>query len=178
MLFTLLFTLFGATLAHAQPVPGQFQHVILVIQENRTPDNLFGGVPGPSGVPPFEAGVDLKQAPDATQWCLGACFDPNHGNPAWKGQYNGGQYNPHGNSVTVASCATATSATKCNGQPVCQYGTQNCGGLELPQFPQDTYVSYTYDMSGTQHVLDPYVSIATQYGFANYFYQTNQGPSQ
>ena len=81
VLFTLLFTLFGATLAHAQPVPGQFQHVILVIQENRTPDNLFGGVPGPSGVPPFEAGVDLKQAPDATQWCLGACFDPQPWKP-------------------------------------------------------------------------------------------------
>ena len=169
-----LLALLGAVLAHAQ-LP-TFQHVILVIQENRTPDNLFGGIPGSNGRPPFEPGVDIEQAPDAEQWCLGACFNPGHGNGDWKKQYNGGAYYPHGNSVTTSNCKSSKTTTTCNANPVCVYPNQ-CS-YQVPQYPQDTYVSYTYDMTGSEHVLDPYVSIATQYGFANYFYQTNQGPSQ
>jgi len=41
-ILVLLFTL-GATVAHAQTNLSQYvQHVIVVIQENRTPDDLFG----------------------------------------------------------------------------------------------------------------------------------------
>ena len=160
-----LFALFGAVLAHAQPVPGQFEHVILVIQENRTPDNLFGGNPT------FEPGVDLQPATGAQPWCLGACFDPNHGNSSWKGQYNAGG-NACGNEI-LAGCL---NNTKCNGQPVCSgsgcIGLQN--PIQLPSCTPDTYVSATYDNS----VVSPYFDIAQKYGFANYFYQTNQGPSQ
>ena len=43
----------------------------------------------------------------------------------------------------------------------------------MPSCPQETYVSGTYDGS----VVSPYFDIATKYGFANYFFQTNQGPS-
>jgi phospholipase C len=64
----LLFTL-AATLAHTQTLP-HFQHIIILFQENRTPDNLFGGNPT------FEPGVDLQQSALAQPWCLGACFDP------------------------------------------------------------------------------------------------------
>jgi phospholipase C len=41
----LLFTL-GATLAAAQISQGTFKHIIIVVQENRTPDNLFGAGAG------------------------------------------------------------------------------------------------------------------------------------
>jgi len=40
-------------------------------------------------------------------------------------------------------------------------------------YPQETYVSTTDDES----VVAPYFDIASKYGFANYFFQTNQGPS-
>ncbi|HXM20669.1 MAG TPA: alkaline phosphatase family protein [Terriglobales bacterium] len=43
----------------------------------------------------------------------------------------------------------------------------------MPVCPQQTYVSATYD----GNVVFPYFDIATKYGFANYFFQTNQGPS-
>jgi phosphoesterase family protein len=43
----------------------------------------------------------------------------------------------------------------------------------VPTCPQQTYVSGTCDNS----VVFPYFDIATKYGFANYFFQTNQGPS-
>jgi phospholipase C len=45
--------------------------------------------------------------------------------------------------------------------------------LPVPVCPQQTYVSGTYDNS----IVFPYFDIATKYGFANYFFQTNQGPS-
>jgi hypothetical protein len=43
----------------------------------------------------------------------------------------------------------------------------------FPACPQETYVSPTYDDA----VVVPYFDIAQKYGFANYFFQTNQGPS-
>ena len=53
-----------ATVAVAQSIPqGTFKHIIIVVQENRTPDNLFGANPagiGPcSNEDPFEVGVDI-----------------------------------------------------------------------------------------------------------------------
>jgi phospholipase C len=45
-----------------------------------------------------------------------------------------------------------------------------CRGV-CPEHPQFTYVD------NTQHALDPYLKLATQYGWANYMFQTNQGPS-
>jgi phospholipase C len=65
VLFTLSLALFAPVLAIAQSLPGQFQHVIIVIQENRTPDNLFAGIPSPQPTmyPWFESGVDLAIAP-------------------------------------------------------------------------------------------------------------------
>ena len=67
-------------LARAQPQPGQFRHVIIVIQENRTPDNLFADVPGANRVPPFESGVDLAKAPPSDK------NDNLGGQPWWSPQ--------------------------------------------------------------------------------------------
>ncbi len=50
-----------------------------------------------------------------------------------------------------------------------------------PGCAQETYVDPTYDISqayfGTNPPVYPYFDIAAKYGFANYFFQTNQGPS-
>jgi phospholipase C len=132
-----------------------FKHIILVIQENRTPDNLFGGNPT------FEPGVDIQRAADGQPWCLGACFNPGHGNTDWKNQNRSG--GPACHPDHSGSC----SSTTCNGL---QVGTQ----IQLPSCTPDSYVSATYDSS----IVAPYFDIAQKYGFANYFYQTNQGPSQ
>jgi phospholipase C len=60
----LSFSLLAPIFAHTQAIPqGTFQHIIIVVQENRTPDNLFGSAPSVGatcGSPdPFEAGVDI-----------------------------------------------------------------------------------------------------------------------
>jgi phospholipase C len=210
-LFSLSFTLLGAVLVHAQSSPGQFKHVIIVVQENRTPDNLFGGVPGTNGQPPFEPGADLAIAPPSAHnynqggqpWCLGACFDPGHANHAWQNQ-NGNGYPDTTNGTGCGQPQGSNknpSVTYCSNylgnpsqlQSVCN---NNMGGADnwigcsatyqyqntLPNYPEESYVSYyweqVYTRNSVQHVLDPYVQLATQYGFANYFYQTNQGPSE
>jgi phospholipase C len=189
-----LFGLLVAT-AVAQSQPGQFQHVLIVVQENRTPDNLFAGVMPQNGWtgPWFESGVDLAIAPQAPanqggqsgqQWCLGACFDPGHENSAWQNQEASGL---PGQTKNPGQCGSRSATTSCNNQPVCSYWNNNwagCGGtnpITSPAWPEESYVSYTYDQvcNGTcQSPLAPYVQLATSYGFANYFYQTSQGPSE
>src|SRR5277367_4662435 len=76
--------------AHAAP---SFSHVIIVVQENRTPDNLFGSNPS------FEPGVDiatsgldskgrtvtLKATP------INGCYDISHAHQAFTQMYNGGK---------------------------------------------------------------------------------------
>jgi len=74
-----------------------FDHIIIVIQENRTPDNLFQGLlawPGinhanyniaTSGVNSFGQTIPL------TPYQLAACFDPRHSHdPAWLYMWNNG----------------------------------------------------------------------------------------
>src|SRR5580698_916440 len=59
----------GATIAYAQNLP-HFDHIIIIVQENRSPDNLFGAGPmhgSTCGVgDPFEPGVDIDNGAMAT----------------------------------------------------------------------------------------------------------------
>ncbi|MGB0047647.1 MAG: alkaline phosphatase family protein [Terriglobales bacterium] len=205
VLLTLSFTLFGTVLALAQPSNPYFEHVIIVIQENRTPDNLFGAAeetPYPSLLPSkFQQNLskyDLalpqlngQQSPGAIPWCLGACNDPNHLNSAWQDQnglLSGQPYNECASGRAVGGC----NGTICDKYTVCinnssctQYQQEGLQTLELPQSPacpQDTHVSGLYDANennfGGMPPVYPYFDIADKYGFANYFFQTNQGDSQ
>jgi len=130
----------------------------VVVQENRSPDNLFGSNTT------FEPGVDLQQ-PNSGQWCLGACFDPGHRHLDWENEYK------HNGSCPGTGNAKPCTATKtyCNDTVV----GSGQGQLPVPVCPQQSYVSGTYDNS----VVAPYFDIASKYGFANYFFQTNEGPS-
>jgi len=186
-----LFTLFWAVLALAQTYTNPtFKHVIIVIQENRTPDNLFGAYTQTgysSTLPQLGPGYDIKPATGAQQWCLGTCFNPGHANSDWLDQYNTGNYNSCLNAVTTSQCGSGNAT--CDGQTVCI--GNGCMGKQMPPTPcgpQDSYVSPTnddefYTNPDPQHPswtspLVPYFDIAAKYGFANYFFQTNQGPSQ
>jgi len=173
-----LFAFLSTLLSHAQTNP-TFQHVIIVIQENRTPDNLFGAyaTQGYSQyLPALGAGYDISLASDATPWCLGTCFSPGHSHTDWLGQYDGGSYYAHGNSMNLENCTNGSNT--CNGQTICGAG-QQCS-MPLPSWPQDVYTSPSDDMGSFNNMspLYPYFDIAQKYGFANFFFQTNQGPSQ
>lgn len=65
-----------------QQAQTKFQHVVLIIQENRTVDNLFGSNPN------FEPGVDIEQGP--LPLALGYDCDITHSHTAWLAAYDNG----------------------------------------------------------------------------------------
>jgi phospholipase C len=145
--FLLLLLLFGS--AHAQS-NRRFAHIVVIFQENRTPDNLFGSNPT------FEPGVDiatsglnskgrkipLKAVP------LANCYDLSHMHSAFVETYDKGK-------MDGADKVKIHMSTGCT----------------LPNDPQFKYVD---NSTGT---VQPYFDLASQYGFANRMFQTNQGPS-
>jgi phospholipase C len=157
----------GATFAYAQQNLPQVQHVVVVIQENRTPDNLFGsdvqgGTPQLPGADLVASGKCSKEThpPALMPLPLDTCHDPNHGHSlnklpylnanAWVVTYDGGQMD--------GACTTSFVPPLCT----------------LPLPPQYAQLSYVENSSS---LIQPYFDIATRWGFANYMFQTNQGPS-
>src|SRR5271157_4467759 len=76
----LLFIALGTTLAYGQTTNTPFQHVIVIVQENRTPDNIFGSNPT------FEQYVNVSKyglVPGGNQVLLqprplSDCYNPYH----------------------------------------------------------------------------------------------------
>ncbi len=154
-----------ATFAVAQISQGTFKHIIIVVQENRTPDNLFGAAPSQArcGVEdPFENGVDIWNGGYANKIGQEVCnqslplsswdadtgvqriIDPNHSyENGWAPDYRSGHVDGF-----------------CH-----EYGNSN--------WPHPC-PSYSYVQKSD---VQPYFDIATNYGFANYMFQTNEGPS-
>jgi len=94
-----------ASFATAQIQPGTFKHIIIVIQENRTPDNLFGAAPQKgscTGEDPFEPGVDIAnggytinngqriQICNIQQPMNTPTLDPGHFYHDWTADYDSG----------------------------------------------------------------------------------------
>ena len=150
--FAFLFQLLslGLASANAQTEVNQFNHVVIVVQENRTPDNLFGSNPN------FEPGVDIatgginshQQIVPFTSVALAGCYDLGHGHYDFHVAYNRGAMDGFNKESVAAG-------------PGCVAGPN----------PQYRYV----DNSG--EAVQPYFDLATQYGFANRMFQSNQGPS-
>ena len=154
----LLIIVLGGTLARAQYTNTPFQHVILLMQENRGVDNLFGS-------DAFNKPRRLPKAELATQGlCHGqkitlgnkgaidACFDPQHFHGAWLGGFNNGAMDGFCDNHLAEHCTP-------------------------PPYPQYQYVDNTPNKQTGHGIVDPYFSVAEQYGFANYMFQTNQGNS-
>jgi len=154
-ILSLLLAFSGA--ANAQnPIP--FKHIVILFQENRTPDNLFGAGPSQSlcaGEDQFEPGVDIVNGgpnnkpgqPNPT--CslpthLASYCNPGHEHTDFINMYDGG----------AMDGACSISRTGCDASVVC---------------PQYAFVP--------KADVQPYFDIALNYGFANYMFQTNQGPS-
>ncbi|HTA38076.1 MAG TPA: alkaline phosphatase family protein [Candidatus Acidoferrales bacterium] len=79
-------------LPSATPVAGSpIQHVIIILQENRTFDNVFHGYPGANSATsgPTSTGgrVKMQQVPFMTTW------DPSHNYSDWLNEYNNGGMN-------------------------------------------------------------------------------------
>jgi phospholipase C len=151
---SMLLVSLGATVAHAQAPRhhGNSLNVVVIFQENRTPDNLFGSNPN------FLPGVDIAtsgmnsqgQTIPLTAVPLANNYDLSHAHAAFLAMYNNGNMNG-ANNVTVS----------------CNKNAKNCP-------PADPQFKYVDNSTGN---LDPYFQLAEQYTFGDRMFQTNQGPS-
>lgn len=169
---------FFLALAASLPTLGQaeitsFKHVVIIFQENRTPDNLFQGLCQPpygtaSSCSPASTGkrynIKTKNWRDKTSPSgvtqplpapLNSAYDLGHGHPDFVLQCN---KDPSGkcqmDGAAFVRCMLKRPTSVC---------------LTQPQF--------RYVVSTEEANISPYLALATQYGWANYMFQTNQGPS-
>ena len=151
-----------------------FEHIVVIVQENRTPDTLFQGLCNA----PFGSRSSCSTSPTSSQYNI------QTGN--WLDKHSpGGTLQPtavplantydlsHAHSAFVAMCDPQTLPPAL--MPVCTM--DGAGGIacspadQCPPTPQFKFVD------NSTGVLNPYLALATQYGWANYMFQTNQGPS-
>jgi phospholipase C len=144
----------GATVALAQAPDDhhQVRNVVVIFQENRSPDNLFGSNPNfLPGVDIATSGVNsLGQTIPLTPEPLANNYDLSHAHSAFVAMY------AHGNM---------TGADKIGW--TCNAGATGCP----PPNPQFRYVD------NSNGILNPYFQLAEQYTFGDRMFQTNQGPS-
>ena len=74
--------------AHRTGLAGQFQHVIVIVQENRTVDNLFNGFPGADTV---TSGVRRGKTVQLEQIPLEPAVDPDHTHDGFVLDYDNGK---------------------------------------------------------------------------------------
>ncbi len=134
----------------------KFQHVVILFQENRTPDNLFQDSKLiAAGADIAQQGTNsLGQTITLASTSLGVNYDLSHKHDAF---------------MAMCDLNTATNQCKMDGAdlvtPTCSKGATNCP----PPNPQFLYVQ--------QSDVQPYWDLAEQYTFADRMFQTNQGPS-
>jgi len=172
-LFLLILVFAIPALAQA-PAP---KHVILVIQENRTPDNLFQDqilvLHGADLLKPYPLATSpnagCSKATGGLTYLypypnLDACFNPNHDyGPAPTQMNPGGGFEGAYDSAKWDGACTV---------PV-MYDPATC-------IPPTPYANYTYVQGPDNRpggILEPYFQIAENYSFSNYMFETNQGPS-
>lgn len=143
--------LIGGMAAAAQmAVANPIKHVVLVIQENRTPDNLFQALLSWPGINAANYDIassgknSLGQTIALVPESLGVPYDLSHAHFAFVAMYDGGKMD-------------GANKVPCNGT--------------CPVNPQFAYVD------NSTGILNPYLTLAADYGWANAMFQTNQGAS-
>jgi phospholipase C len=134
------------------PPPQTIQHVVVIFQENRTPDNLFQDAKLiQAGAEIQNFGIDSKgEKITLMPASLAAVFDPNHNHLSFLEMYDNGKMDG-ADKITVS----------------CPPNNPNCH----PPHPQFTYVD------NSNGILAPYYQLAETYTFGDHMFQTNQGPS-
>jgi phospholipase C len=146
----------------------KFQHIVVIFQENRTPDNLFQGLCSS----PFGSSSSCSITPSAKQYDIQTSGWLDKSSHTGKTQpqkvplankYDLGH--SHRSFNVMCDLDKKTGVCRMDGA-----GGIDCYGT-CPAKPQFQYVD------NAKGNLNPYLTLATQYGWANYMFQTNQGPS-
>jgi phospholipase C len=141
-----------------------FQHVVIIVQENRSPDNLFQGLCTSSTL--------CSTTPTLTQFNIQTSNWLDNTSSTGVTQplsvaMNAGYDLSHTHSAFTRQCDLDANNGVCLMDGAAKVV---CSG-SCPSQPQFRYVD------NSTGLLDPYLQIVTQYGWANYMFQTNQGPS-
>lgn len=160
-----------ASLSYSQEgyVPGphtsNFRHIVVIFQENRTPDNLFYALcktqacntdPDDSQYNIQTSGwANKKSGPtDPSAVALANTYDLSHAHSAFN-----------------EMCDVDPKTGDCRMDGAIDVACSPDKSTVCPVNPQYRYVD------NSQGTIQPYLDLATQYGWANYMFQTNQGPS-
>lgn len=140
----------GGSTPPPPPVTPTIKHVVIIFQENRTPDNLFQDpILISRGADIAASGLDsLGQTIPLAPITLANDYDLDHHHSAFVAQYHGGAMDG-ADQVSV----------------VCDAGATDCP----PANPQFMYVNPAE--------VQPYFQLAEQYTFGDRMFQTHQGPS-
>src|SRR5712692_7749583 len=96
----------GTSTTTITPPPGKIQHVVVIFQENRTPDNLFHGLPNAdianSGVNSLGQTIPLTPIPLAND------YDMDHSHDAFVKMYDGGKMDG-ADKISVSCIPNATT---------------------------------------------------------------------
>lgn len=133
-----------------------FQHIVVIFQENRTPDNLFqdpvlisrGADIASSGLNSTGQTIPLSPIDLGTTGSIPQNYDLSHANAAFVSMYDGGKMD----GANLITCSPAA----------------NCPPNAHPN-PQYMYVKPAD--------VQPYFALAEQYTFGDRMFQTNEGPS-
>jgi phospholipase C len=152
----------GGGSSDTPPTPSKIQHVVVIFQENRTPDNLFqdpkliaaGADIASSGVNSSGQTIPLSEIDLGTNGSNPDNYDLSHAHSAF---------------VEMCDLNASTNVCAMDGANLititCSKNAPNCP----PANPQFMYVNPS-DVA-------PYFQMAEQYTFADRMFQTNQGPS-
>jgi phospholipase C len=138
------------------------RHIVVIFQENRTPDNLFhdpvliarGADIASSGVNSLGQTIPLIPIDLGTAGSNPQNYDLNHSHTAWVSMYDGGKMD----GANLIRCYTSETST---GSPQCPAGLH-------------PNAQYKYVLPSD---VAPYFALAEQYTFGDRMFQTNEGPS-
>ncbi|MGA3104692.1 MAG: alkaline phosphatase family protein [Terriglobales bacterium] len=179
LLLVLSASLIAQTKAKKQAFPSQITHVVVIFQENRTPDNLFHFLTPACPIPAGASGPNACTPSPVTNSCydISPCGLSNQSGTVVPVTLTGV---PLFGSTDPSHAHTAFEQM-CDPDPANGYVCRNDGAWNIKPI-NDSYAFVespavvNYDGS-SGHLLDPYLTFAKQYGWANFMYQTNQGPS-
>jgi uncharacterized repeat protein (TIGR01451 family) len=144
--------------------PPEINHVVIIFQENRTPDNLFQGLcTANGGVPGCGTGASQYDIASQGQTSTGQTVTLTPVADGLVTTYDLG----HSHAAFLDACQYNSSTNGCgmNGQDLVPCSPiANC-----PNLPQFQYVPASY--------VQPYLTMAETYTFGDHMFQTNQGPS-
>jgi phospholipase C len=131
------------------PSQGTIKHIVIIFQENRTPDNLFQD-PNliKEGADIASTGNNFGTMIPLQPISLGTDYDLSHAHSAFEDMYDNGAMDG-ANNVPIN----------------CNTGVSNCPPANAP---------FMYVQASD---VQPYYDMAEQYTFGDHMFQTNEGPS-